>query len=186
VRLFVAVNLPDAEIARLAAVLATFSASDLPFRWVAAESIHITLKFLGEVPDARVTEIGAALRRAAAGVAPFDVAIGGFGAFGARSRPRVLWVGVAAPPALHELQERVEAQIEPLGYPREQRDFSPHLTIGRLKKDAGKVDIAGLDRIMASAVYKARITVESADLMRSHLSPRGARYERIGRAVLEA
>lgn len=183
-RLFVAVNVPDDEKSRLGAVLDTLRASDLPFRWVNAESLHITLKFLGQTAGDQVDVVTAALRRAARGVASFDIRLGGFGAFPSVARARVLWLGVDAPPALAELQDRVENEIEPLGFPREKRSFSPHLTLGRLKPQAEHVDAAGMDRMTGRIGYKAQFTAVSVDLMRSHLSPRGARYETVERVLL--
>ncbi|MGQ0814326.1 MAG: RNA 2',3'-cyclic phosphodiesterase [Gemmatimonadota bacterium] len=179
-RLFVAVNLPDAEKARLGAVLEQLRATTLPFRWVEADSLHITLKFLGNVADERCAQIADALERVARGVASFDVEIGGFGAFPSRARPRVIWIGVNGPPALYELHERVDKELEPLGFAREERPFRPHLTLGPIKNKA-RINSAELDRTTSSIVYNAVIGVESIDLMRSHLSPRGAKYERIAR-----
>jgi 2'-5' RNA ligase len=184
VRLFIAVNLPEHEKARLAEILDVLRTTALPVRWVQRESLHITLKFLGEVPERQVAEIAAANERVADRCAPFELEVGGFGTFPSRTRPRVFWIGVATPPQLVELQELVEENIEPLGYPREKRAFHPHLTLGRVKSDAGKLDSAAVDRILSSLVYKAVVRVDSIDLMRSHLSPRGARYERIHAANL--
>lgn len=183
-RLFVAVNLPETEKARLGEILDELRNTPAPIRWVNSDSLHLTLKFLGEVPEARVAELTSANERVADRFAPFDVEIGGFGVFPSRTRARVFWIGVQAPPALLELQALVERNIAPLGFPTEKRVYSPHLTIGRAKNDAGKIDPAAVDRIAARAVYKATVTVESIDLMRSHLSPRGARYERIHQAAL--
>lgn len=184
-RLFVAVNLPESEKARLAETLDGLRTSPLPVRWVQPDSLHITLKFLGEVPETLAPEIMHADERVADRCAPFDVAIGGFGMFPTRTRPRVFWIGVAAPPELLAAQEMVERNIEPLGYPREKRAFNPHLTLGRVKSHAGRLDQAEVDRIAATVVYKAVIQVESIDLMRSFLSPRGARYERIHAAHMQ-
>lgn len=183
-RLFVAVNLPDTDKARLGEILDELRASSAPVRWVNSDSLHITLKFLGDVAEARVPELTVANARVADRFAPFDLEIGGFGVFPSRTRARVFWIGVQAPPVLLEMQDLVERNIAPLGFPTEKRVFSPHLTIGRAKSDAGKIDPAAVDRIAARVVYKASVTVESIDLMRSHLSPRGARYERIHKAAL--
>ncbi|MGQ0560726.1 MAG: RNA 2',3'-cyclic phosphodiesterase [Gemmatimonadota bacterium] len=180
-RLFLALNLPDAEQARLAGVLATLEQSPLPFRWVESEALHITLKFLGQVEEDRLAAIRRATRAALAGISPFDVDLDGFGAFPSRARARVIWLGVAAPPVLTTLQQNLEQHIEPLGFPREPRPFHPHITLGRARPNAGHVDAAALDRITGSFGYKARIRIDAVDLMRSHTGSRGARYERIER-----
>ena len=83
------------------------------------------------------------------------------------------------------MQERVETELSPLGFPREQRAFSPHITLGRTRANARKIRREEVDRIATEVVYKAKVSVASADLMRSHLSPRGARYEVLYRAELE-
>ena len=163
----------------MGAVLDELRAAALPYRWVESNSLHITLKFLGQVADERCSDIASALARAVSGIASFEIEIGGFGAFPSRTRPHIIWVRVHAPPALFELQERVEQEFVPLGFAREKRAFQPHLTIGRARSGAGAT--VDLDRITSSLVYKAKIGVESVDLMRSHPSPRGARYERIER-----
>ena len=183
-RLFVAVNLPAAEHAALAATLHGLRARDLPVRWVEPDSLHITLKFLGEVAEARVGEVQAALARAAQGISAFEMRVGGAGTFPSPNRARVFWIGVAAPAELLRLQDQVENEIEPLGYAREKRAFSPHITIGRVQKD-GRVARTDVDRIVVGVGYNATMAVTSVDLMRSHLNPRGARYDTIASAPLE-
>lgn len=183
-RLFVALNLPEAEKQRLSDILETLRASPLPVRWVQPDSLHLTLKFLGEVPESNVDDVGAAVQRAARELQPFDLVLEGFGMFPSRTRPRVFWVGVEPHPQLLRMQAKLEDEIEPLGYPREKRRYSPHLTLGRAKNEAGRLDLTEVDRIGAAVVYKAVIRVGSIDLMRSHLSPKGARYERVGSWVV--
>jgi RNA 2',3'-cyclic 3'-phosphodiesterase len=181
VRLFVAVNLPDSEKQTLAEILSELQELALPFRWVEPDSLHITLKFLGQVSGAQRIGLTDALAAAVAGIPPFDVGIGGFGVFPKKNKPNIIWVATTAPPQLLELQQHVETRTEPLGFPREARPFHPHITIGRAKKQGARVDSAQLDRILASLVYKSIFRVESLDLMRSHTDARGARYERIER-----
>lgn len=183
-RLFVALNLPDAEKQRLSVILDTLRASPLPVRWVQPESLHLTLKFLGEVPDSKVDGIGAAIERAAHEIERFDLELAGFGTFPSRTRPRVFWIGVEPHPELLRMQANVEDEIESLGYPREKRSFSPHLTLGRAKNEGARLDLVEVDRIAAAVVYKTVIRVGAIDLMRSHLSPKGARYERVGSWVV--
>jgi RNA 2',3'-cyclic 3'-phosphodiesterase len=179
VRLFVAVNLPPAEKDRLGAILDALMHSSLPFRWVEPESLHITLKFLGEVAEARYEAVVAGIERAAEGISPFDVDVGGFGAFPSLARPRILWMAVGASTVLGEAQRRVEHEMEILGFPPEARPFHAHVTLGRASAGAGRVDGGQLDRITAPLVYKGCVRVESIDLMRSHTASRGARYERV-------
>ena len=182
-RLFVAVNLPSDERRRLGEIVDELRGHDLPIRWVAADSLHITLKFLGDVAESARDNVIAGLDNAAATVRPFAVDIGGFGAFPSLNRARVFWIGVQAPAEMTKLQGAVQAEIEPLGFPREKRAFSPHLTLGRVKGEA-KVARAEVDRIAHDVVYNASVEITSVELMRSHLSPRGARYDVLHSAKL--
>lgn len=181
-RLFVAVNLPSAEKKRLALLLDTLQKSEASVRWLDAESLHITMKFLGDVADA--ASLNDALDRAAASVPPFDLEIAGFGAFPSPSRPRIFWLGVQAPPQLLELQRNIEAELEKLGYAREDRPFSPHITMGRAR-NGQRVERAAMDRMTSQVEYKTVLAVRSVDLMRSHLGQSGARYELLHAAPLK-
>ena len=176
-RLFIAINLPDAEKPRLSRALQDLAANDLPARWVAPDSLHITVKFLGEVPEARLPAVVAALQDGADGVAAFDVALGGFGAFPSLSRPGILWVGVQAGPELAELQGRIERAFIPLGFEAEAREFHPHITVARVRKDGRIADRHVMDRIKASFDYKTRFRANSVDLMHSRPGQGGVRYE---------
>lgn len=182
-RLFVAVNLPSHEKDRLAAMLENLRTLTVPVRWVEPDSLHVTLKFLGEVAEARVEEIEDGVANAAQAVRPFELQIGGFGVFPSPNRARVFWIGLEASPGLKKLQQRVEEEISPLGFPTEKREFQPHLTLGRAKGES-KVGREDVERVGALVGYNATVEITSADLMRSHLSPRGAHYERIYSAKL--
>ncbi len=185
-RLFIAVNLPPDERARLEREALALRAARLPVRWVAADALHLTLKFLGEVADARVGEVEKAMMEVAARSAPFRLELGGLGAFPNLRSPRVVWVGVQAPPELARLAAALEDAMAGLGFSRENRPFSPHLTLGRAERDARGGDFRALPALAAKFDFRAEVEARSADLMRSHLSPRGARYERVLAAPLGA
>jgi RNA 2',3'-cyclic 3'-phosphodiesterase len=184
VRLFIAINLPDNEIRRLSDALAGLASYDLAVRWVDADSLHITLKFLGEVAEARLPALRAALAEALEGAARFDVALGNLGAFPSLARPNIFWLGVAPTPELLVLQQRTDDAMGALGFEREQRAFRPHITIGRARKDGRATDRKLMDRMVAGFDYKGVFRAESVDIMRSKLSPRGARYEVLERMEL--
>ncbi len=185
-RLFVALNLPPAERDRLQRAAGSLRVAQLPVRWVQADALHLTLKFLGEVPERQVGAIEAALDRVAASVPAFDLELRGLGGFPKLENPRVVWVGVHAPPELGRLASAVEQAMAELGFPREGRPFAPHLTLGRAERDARASAFRQLPRLAAEFDFSARISARSIDLMRSHLSPRGARYERLHAAPLAA
>lgn len=183
-RLFVAVNLPPDDRAALHGAAEPLRQAGFPFRWTAADALHLTLVFLGEVAEPGVPEITNALDAVAADTEPFRLRIGGIGAFPNLSRPRVLWMAVqgtaeAGTAPLIELQRRIAAALEPLGFAIEEREYTPHLTLARSRKDARSGDFPDLPSVAAEVRTTVEFTVVSLDLMRSHLSPRGAHYERM-------
>ncbi|PYI57392.1 RNA 2',3'-cyclic phosphodiesterase [Paenibacillus flagellatus] len=131
-RLFVAVPIPSGLKAQVAAA-ANGLKKTLPFKkWVHPDDLHITLKFLGEVVPSSVAAVEAELERIAARSTPFPLRLQGAGTFGAPMAPRILWVGLAGKlQALRDLQADVERQLAPLGYPTEDRPYSPHVTLAR-------------------------------------------------------
>jgi RNA 2',3'-cyclic 3'-phosphodiesterase len=180
-RLFIAINLPDEvrtqlkELQRLLRPLASTA------KWVPPESIHITLKFLGEVPEKRVEQIDTAL--ASLAWKPFTISVHSVGFFpGARS-PRVLWAGMEAP-TMQGLTEALDTRLEPLGFEREKRAFRPHITLARAKTSP-------LDKalVTASATFNERnfgsFIADRIYLVQSMLKPTGAVYSTIKKYSLE-
>jgi 2'-5' RNA ligase len=177
VRLFIAINLPDDKRLGLAQALDALAGHDLPVRWLSPESLHITLKFLGEVAQSRVPSIESALTHALAGYPSFDVEVGGFGAFPSLTRPSIFWVGVSATDELVRVQTRVDDAMTKDGFEPDARAYRPHITVGRARKDGRVRDRATMDRIVTEFDYKTVFRAGSVDLMRSRLGSRGARYE---------
>jgi 2'-5' RNA ligase len=177
-KLFIALNLPPPVRQALWEAATPLRDRTLPVKWVRAEGIHLTLKFLGDVEEERAAELAGALARAAAGTHPLALALGGFGVFPDFERPRVVWVGVAADPALEILQHRVEQEFAPLGFPSEARPFRPHITLGRVGREARSRDFTGLDAALGALEFGASALVESVDLMQSTLQSGGPVYHR--------
>jgi RNA 2',3'-cyclic 3'-phosphodiesterase len=164
--------------------------------WVTADNLHLTLKFLGAVEVDRLDAVRAALDRAVHGVCAFDFAVEGLGAFPSLTRPRVIWAGIKDPSArrdrsaapsgreaLAELAERVERELTALGFAREARAFSPHITLGRVREPRPNPKLAAaLDA--ARALVLGEVRVDRVCLMRSDLSPRGARYTELSSHAL--
>lgn len=183
-RLFIAINLPPAEREAIHRAAAPLRAAGLPVRWLPARSLHLTLKFLGEVRAEDGERMARAMAEAAAGTPPFDLRIGGAGAFPARRAPRVLWVGVEPTPPLRSLKDGLERRFAELGFAPEERAFQPHVTLGRTAREARPGDFGGLDALFGRMAYRGVIRIREIDLMRSHLSGAGAAYERIASAPL--
>jgi 2'-5' RNA ligase len=163
----------------------------LPFstlRWTAPEGIHLTLKFLGDTPLAQVGVIQAALAGVAARHARFCLTATQLGVFPNATRPAVLWVGLQGDTApLQRLRDDVERVIAPLGFPTERRPFHPHLTLARIKMPSAAEARALQDVLRQDPVGRlGKIDVSDISLMRSDLSPRGARYTRLACLELSA
>ena len=183
-RLFVAVNLPAAERRAAYEAAAPLRAARLPVKWVAEDAIHVTIRFLGEVDEARVAAIGEALAAAVRAARPFAVGLGGVGAFPGFARPRVVWIGVERHPALELLANDVEKALMALDFEPELRPFHPHLTLGRAERSARPAALAPLEHLAATVGYESSIPVETVDLMQSVLGPKGASYTVLSRAPL--
>ncbi len=177
-RLFIAINLPSDLRQRLWEAAKPLRAAGYPVRWVAPDGIHVTLKFLGEVKPAREGEILAGMGAAVQGARRFDLPLGGFGVFPSLSRPRVLWAGCEPVPPLELLQHRLEQEMERLGFPVEGRAFHPHVTLGRVERDARAGAFEDLADQVGALEFAGDTVVESVDLMESQLAREGARYTR--------
>lgn len=142
--------------------------------WVGRDNTHVTLKFLGGVEAGRLDAVAMALRAAVAERAAFHLVLQGLGAFPSAGRPRVLWAGVGeGAAAVGDLAGRVDSALAPLGFPRELRPFTAHVTLGRVR--TSRPD-RGLDEALAAGGAFGSQRVARVSLMRSDLSPRGARH----------
>jgi 2'-5' RNA ligase len=150
-----------------------------------AINVHLTLKFLGDVEDERHGHVESAVREAVAGFAPFELTLDGFGAFPSLRSPRVLWAGIEPTAALEGVQAAVESAMAELGFPRETRDFHPHVTLGRARRDARPSRFADLPGAIEWLTHADTMMVRAVDLMRSRLSATGAEYDVVYSAALE-
>ena len=177
-RTFVAVALPPEAVRALEGLVDRLRL--LPegqaCRWSAAETIHLTLKFLGDVPDARLPAVYAAVDRACAGATPFSVEIRGLGCFPNPRRPSIVWTGLEDPAGrLAALAEEVDRALAAEGFPRETRPFRPHLTIGRVRRGARPAEAAALGEMVAGwpAETLAEVPVETVTVFGSRLTLAG-------------
>lgn len=183
-RLFIALNLPDAERKRIHKAAAPLREAGFPVRWLDPATYHLTLKFLGEVRSDRVPVIEQVVDRIASETGPFPLGIHGFGAFPTIRRPRVIWIGVEPIPALRCLKQDLEWALAHHGFERETRAFHPHITLGRADETRGAGAFRGLDGLTAELDYRGKVEVEAVDLMRSQLSRQGAKYTRLRGSAL--
>ncbi|CCO09113.1 RNA 2',3'-cyclic phosphodiesterase [Desulforamulus hydrothermalis] len=175
-RLFIAVRLPDSIKQRLAAVQAVLRQTGAAVKWVEQHQFHLTLKFLGETPPPQVPAIVEAIRTCGAAAAPFELSLGSLGVFPDRGKPRVIWAGLGGNrQALTALQACLEQQLMPLGFPPENRPYTPHLTLGRFRQPGADAELLGQ---MARHKHSLQGEWQVADLhlMQSVLTPRGPVY----------
>ena len=178
-RCFVALDLPDDVRAALERTQASLrrEAPRADLRWVAPAGLHVTLKFLGEVPEDALAPVADAVRATAAAHAAITLALAGLGGFPSLARPRVLWAGIPTGVAeVGRLAAALERVLEPLGFPPENRPFRGHVTIARVRSPRG------LGRIRAAIEAAPDVdfgswTANEVILFRSHLRPTGAEYE---------
>lgn len=184
-RLFVAIELSDEVRAALVEVRRSLGGWSKSIRWTPAEQLHLTMKFLGEVEESAVADVTAAMTSAAGSVGAFDLTLDRSGCFPPKGPVRIVWVGALEPSdALVELVDALEGAMEEIGFARESRAFSPHLTIGRVREDSSD---GGLRRAVdAVSVRKVGQRVSSLTLMASKLSPQGASYSVVHREALDA
>jgi 2'-5' RNA ligase len=189
-RLFIAIELPTSLYAVLKESIGAVRDVVPPdtVRWVKPDAMHLTLKFLGEVPIPTVDLIHEYLQTAVKGHTPFTIEIRGIGCFPNFVRPSVIWLGLEnASGQLLSLRNAVEEQIAPLGYPTENRDFSAHLTLGRVKRDLDKSDLAEIGQAIKSFRLGklADWPCNVVRLMRSELRPEGSRYTCLAEVSLQ-
>ncbi len=160
--------------------------SDGVVRWVPAHNVHLTLKFLGDVSPSTLDLIKQMLLAEAAQFSAFDVQVQGLGCYPNPRRPRVLWVGLNAPSELASLQRAIEAAAARLGYESEEREFSPHLTIGRVRQNASASDVHRIRTAMEGMHVGLLGTtrVDAIHLFKSELRPEGSLYTRLFSAPL--
>jgi 2'-5' RNA ligase len=173
-RLFVALELPATVRENLGALLESLRAVSPQTRWVRPENLHLTLKFIGEAGETKLAAIRSALAGARSDQ-PTTVIFRGLGFFPNEKRPRVFWAGIEASPNLKTLAAEIDRATEKLGIPREQRPFSPHLTLARFEPPE-------LPEKLRSAIQEnsarefGSFRTNQYHLIESKLKPSGAEY----------
>ena len=176
VRIFIALELPGVVGRTLGDTIGILRVLGNQVRWVRPEGVHLTLKFLGDVDEARAPEVVACVQQASGKVAPFTVRTSGLGGFPDRERARVVWVGIAGdlqPLAL--LQREIEGALAQIGFPEDRRKFFPHLTLGRVRRRPVSLPSGATESVQSVNFRVDRVTV-----MKSDLRPDGAVYTPLG------
>jgi len=183
IRSFIAVELPEEVRSGLHQLQAELKLAEHTFvKWVPPEGIHLTLKFLGNISPQRVAEITKVMEEASQGVSSFQLEVGGLGVFPNLRQPRVLWLGIGGEAdKLVALQQRIDAALVPLGFAREARPFTPHLTLARLRERSSPQDRRNFGELVVKTPLEVnyKVDVNSVNLMKSQLLPGGAVYSRL-------
>lgn len=185
-RLFVALDIPQDVRARISAFAERVHPLCPSARWARVEGLHVTLKFIGEVPDAKLAEITHALSAIKAG--PFEVKFERVGFFPSSKSPRAFWIGVQAGDGLPKLAEAVSAVLESVGIGREDRAYSPHLTLARagFKRGANQ-NLKALTSLLTGEIETfGTMTAHEFFLYRSQLGRGGSTYTRLERFGLSS
>jgi 2'-5' RNA ligase len=188
VRCFIAIELPDGIKRGLRELQARLGAGcSAPVKWVDPENIHLTLKFLGNVAADRLDEISLAMNEAARGTSSFSLEVKELGVFPNPRRVQVVWVGLGGEvDKLARLQQRIESNLEKLGFPPEGRRFTPHLTLARVRDQATPSERERLGQLITETEFAAasKFMVDSVRLIKSQLTREGPIYTRLSSAAL--
>ena len=184
-RLFCAIELPTLVLEKISQHITCLQAAapDSPASWSRSENVHLTLKFVGEVPSSRVEELTQAAANAVAGFSPFEIVVESTGSFPKHGTPRVLWIGVNDYSGkLAQLQAKLDEECLRLGFAKEARAFNPHLTIARARKPQGARALAQAHKEMGFASTEIRVL--ELTVIRSELSSKGSNYTAISGHLL--
>lgn len=186
IRTFIAIEIAPTVCARAAALIKRLQESNVQATWVKPTQMHMTLKFLGDVPDNEVPDVCKLVDQAVRELPPFEMSFRGCGAFPSLDRPRTVWIGVEdGAEELTIVHEAIDLALKKLRFPRETRRFQPHLTIGRIR-EAGSPRLDELTRIIAEhAEFDADLSVvEEVVTFASFQDKAGPQHDAMGRAEL--
>jgi 2'-5' RNA ligase len=187
VRCFIAIELTEELKRGLRELQAQLkAASQAPVKWVEPENIHLTLKFLGNVAPGRIEEIAQAMTEAVRGTSPFSLEVKELGVFPNPRRVQIAWVGLGGEvDKLSRLQQRIESGLAKLGFAPENRRFTPHLTLARLRDHATPAERERLGQTIAETEFTGgSFSVDSVKLMKSRLTREGPIYSQLSSAAL--
>ena len=177
-RCFIAIAISDEIRKAIGSIIEKLGPGQKGLRWTTPENIHITLKFLGETDEKVVPDIKARLSSICSNSIPFTLNIHGTGVFPNPKHPNVLWVGIDKSEEMKKLNMLIEGSLSELGFEKETREFSPHLTIGRVKDRKGiEPVIKGLYEF--NETFLGTIHANEVLLMKSVLKPAGAEYSKV-------
>jgi 2'-5' RNA ligase len=190
IRSFIAIELPDDVKETVALIIKRLRPAQYRYvKWVAPEGTHMTIKFLGNIYQSQIPQITGIMKTAAGKVPLLDLRLGGLGMFPNEQRPRVIWVALEGnTEPLAAMQRDIEQALAPMGFAPENRAFTPHLTLGRVRDNASPEDRKEIASVVKEKKidYEASFTLGELSLMKSTLTPTGAIYNRLDSAPFTA
>lgn len=186
IRTFIAIELSSSVRSRASELIKRLQAADVRATWIKPQQMHLTLKFLGDVPDPEIPEVCKLVQQAVGELPAFEVVFRGCGAFPSLDNPRTVWIGVEeGAEEVVIIHEAIDLALKKLRFPRETRRFQPHLTLGRIRESGPAV--AELSRIIAEhADYDADLTVvDEVVTFASFQDKSGPSHDAMGRAELQ-
>ena len=179
IRAFIACDIPEALLEKISNVQDNQKGLGADVSWTKVSSIHVTLRFLGDIEEGYIDKIASVIREAARGRSSFEISIKGSGAFPNLKNPRVVWLGIDdGTKGLKNLQQSIEDGLKGLGLEPEDRGFRPHLTIGRVKGSKGKESLSSALSELRD-VELGSFPVDRVILYKSELKPTGAIYTKL-------
>jgi 2'-5' RNA ligase len=180
VRTFIAIDLPEAVVKKIEGII-SYLKTQTPskaIKWVSAENLHLTLKFLGEVPESKLEQIKTLTLEAVQGISPFVITVEGLGMYPNYKNPRVIWLGIKNEKPLVSIAVQLDQILTSADIPREKRAFSPHLTIGRIRRRATPDEVIKVGATVAQFKVDrlGDVPVETIRLYQSDLKPQGPIY----------
>ncbi len=183
-RCFIAISLPEELKAKISGIQEKLKAAGADVSWTRPEGMHLTLKFLGDIEEKRIPKIERVLDMAVDGISTFSLSVSGMGIFPDMRRPRVVWIGLKEEGGnLIRLQNGVEEELKKIGFPTENRRFTPHITLGRIRSNRNTEKLLRLIDNEKSA-DTGRFEVSEIHLIKSELKPAGAVYTKLYSAML--
>ncbi len=184
VRAFIACDIPDLFLEKISSVQDRLKGLDADVTWTKTGGIHITLKFLGDIEEGYIDKVAAVIEEASKGQTPFEISIKGSGAFPNLKNPRVVWIGVEdVAKVLSKLRQGLDDRLKALGFEPEEREFRPHLTLGRVKGPRGKERLSAVISELRE-IELGSFAVDRVILYKSELKPTGAVYTKLREVIL--
>jgi RNA 2',3'-cyclic 3'-phosphodiesterase len=174
-RLFIAIEIPEQIKREIGELIDVLKKHDTDIKWIMPDNIHLTLKFLGATSDSLVLKIRESLTTAVSSCEPFSITIQSAGAFPNDKYPRVLWTGIIDSHLLKDLRDRIENSLSMIGFQRDDKEFHPHLTIGRVRSQKGMLSFMEEFRLFRDRHFGGFLA-DQVKLMKSELRPTGPLY----------